>query len=241
MNILSLTSHPPRFTTLVVFFDLLQGMELFDKVILWIAQQDSVEFKEIAKTIPLNVEVKYCQDLGPGKKLIPALIQYPNDKIVTIDDDLIYERSTFLEILRLAEFHPLEIIAGRTHFVTYDSFGKINPYGLWKFEYCDSDEGSEFLFPTTGGITLFPPKSFHSDVTNSGLYLDVAKFQDDLWFWVQARRKGTLVRRVPGHRPISSIDGTQRDGLWETMNSKGGNDLALLRLLGEYGDELRIL
>jgi hypothetical protein len=236
MNILSLTTHPPRFDTLGKFFESLQGMELFDKVVLWIAYEDANEFEYIAKTIPSNIEVKYCQDLGPGKKLIPALLEYPNDKIITIDDDLLYERSTFIEILRISESYPLEIIAGRTHYVTYDESGKINPYGLWKFEYSESDEASEFLFPTTGGITLFPPKSLHPDVTNFEQYLELTRFQDDLWFWVQAKRNGTLVRRVPGHRPISSIDGTQSDGLWETMNSKGGNDLALLRLAHKYGN-----
>jgi hypothetical protein len=235
MNILCLTTHPPRFDTLGRFFESLQGMELFDKVVLWIAHEDKFEFEKIAKTIPSSIEVKYCQDLGPGKKLIPALLEYPNDKIITIDDDLLYERSTFIEILKISESYPLEIIAGRTHYVTYDESGKVNPYGLWKFEYSESDEASEFLFPTTGGITLFPPKSLHPDVTNFEQYLELTRFQDDLWFWVQAKRNGTLVRRVPGHRPINSIDGTQSDGLWETMNSKGGNDLALLRLVHKYG------
>ena len=236
MNILSLTSHPPRFGTLRRFFESLQGMELFDKVVLWIAHEDAKQFEYIANTIPSIIEVRNCQDLGPGKKLIPALLEYPNDKVITIDDDLLYERSTFLEILEISESYPLEIIAGRTHYVTYDDFGRINPYGLWKFDYSDLDEASEFLFPTTGGITLFPPKSLHPDVTNSELYLELTKFQDDLWFWVQAKRKGTLVRRVPGHRPLSYIDGTQSDGLWETMNSKGGNDLAILRLAHKYGN-----
>jgi hypothetical protein len=235
MNILSLTTHPPRFGTLGRFFELLQGTELFDKVVLWIAHEDVNDFECIANTIPSFIEVRNCQDLGPGKKLIPALLEYPNDKIITIDDDLLYERSTFIETLKISESHPLEIIAGRTHYVTYDDSGKINPYGLWKFEYSESDEASEFLFPTTGGITLFPPKSLHPDVTNFEQYLELTRFQDDLWFWVQAKRNGTLVRRVPGRRPISSIDGTQSDGLWETMNSKGGNDLALLRLVHQYG------
>jgi hypothetical protein len=69
MNILSLTTHPPRFDTLGRFFESLQGMELFDKVVLWIAHEDANEFEYIAKTIPSSIEVKYCQDLGPGKNL----------------------------------------------------------------------------------------------------------------------------------------------------------------------------
>ena len=236
MNILSLTSHPPRFGTLGRFFESLQGMELFEKVVLWIAHEDATEFEKIANTIPAKIEVRYCLDLGPGKKLIPALVEYPNDRIVTIDDDLFYEQSTFIEILEISESYPLEIIAGRTHYVTYNDFGRINPYGLWLFDYSNSDEASKCLFPTGSGMVLYPPNALHPDVTNFNSYGELAKFQDDLWFWVQAKRKGTLFRRVPGHRPNRPIDGTQGDGLWQTMNSKGGNDLALLRLVQKYGN-----
>jgi hypothetical protein len=69
MNILSLTIPHPHFGSLDRFFDSLQGMELLDKVVLLIAHEDATEFENIANTIPTNIEVRNCLDLGPVKNL----------------------------------------------------------------------------------------------------------------------------------------------------------------------------
>ena len=40
--------------------------------------------------IVIQLEVRYCKDIRSYKKLIPALRSYPDDAIITIDDDAIY-------------------------------------------------------------------------------------------------------------------------------------------------------
>ena len=41
-----------------------------------------------------NIEFIICDDVKFYTKLIPCLMKYPNDSIVTVDDDILYTRDT---------------------------------------------------------------------------------------------------------------------------------------------------
>jgi hypothetical protein len=89
--------------------------------------------------------------------------------------------------------------------------------------------------PTSGAGTLFPPKALHEDASNAALYTKFSHNTDDLWWYFQARRQSTLIRRLSGLDHLNFIDSTQEVGLWKNGN-QDQNEVNLKALLAQYGN-----
>lgn len=235
--ILAVTSHPARFDALAqVLADLKNQILQPTKVVLTIAENDldalPVSIKEMKAAG--HIEIKSCHDLGPGKKLIPLLAQQELP-IIVIDDDLILPPDLTLQLMIQHQLYPKEIIASRTHHVTRDANGQLLPFTKWQKQTDDVDGPASELMATSGAGTLFPIGALHPDAYDENLYRQLTFHTDDLWWYVQARRNGTLVRRIPGTRPLEFIPESQEVGLWNTGN-KDRNDENLAKLIAHYGD-----
>jgi hypothetical protein len=58
------------------------------------------------------LEIVECQDYGPATKLIPALQDLAADqRVLVVDDDMVYPASLVQNLLRRAEAHPGQVIA----------------------------------------------------------------------------------------------------------------------------------
>ena len=94
--IVSLTSYPDRIPYIHKTINTLLNQTLKpDRLILWLADSQFPNKEEdlpqnLLKLIDLGLEIRWCEDLRSYKKLIPALKEFPNDIIVTADDDLYY-------------------------------------------------------------------------------------------------------------------------------------------------------
>lgn len=99
------------------------------------------------------------EDIKSYKKLIPALIEYPDDIIVTADDDIYYEKN-WLESLyhEYLKSNRETVIATRCHKIRIND-NEILPYKAWDKETINS-QVSIFNFPTTGGGCLYPSVYF---------------------------------------------------------------------------------
>ena len=236
--ILSLTSHPARFDALAqVLADLKNQVLQPTRIIVNIAENDLNKLPSSVTSIS-HVEIKGCQDLGPGKKLIPTLAHQGELPIIVVDDDLILPPDLTLQLMVQHHLYPNAIIASRTHTVTRGGDGKLLPFTEWSKSTTEHDGPSGDLVATSGAGTLFPVGSLHSDAVNEDLYREIAFHTDDLWWYVQARRKGTSIRRVPGDRPLEFIPDSQEVGLWNTGN-KDRNDENLTKLVARFGDVFR--
>lgn len=61
----------------------------------------------------MPVHIERCDiDYGPATKLIPSLMSVddPNERIVTVDDDIVYERHLLEELAEASEKHPDKVI-----------------------------------------------------------------------------------------------------------------------------------
>ena len=94
--IVSLTSFPERMYDLhFCLYSLLTQTLKPDEVILWLAAE---EFPNKEADLPQKVlqlkdnglTIKWCENIGSYKKLIPTIREYPNDIIVSADDDIFY-------------------------------------------------------------------------------------------------------------------------------------------------------
>ena len=96
--IVSLTSFPKRINIVVKTINTILNQSVKpDKIILWLANE---QFPNKEKDLPdelldlknFGLMINWCEDLRSYKKLIPTLNLYPNDIIITADDDIYYDK-----------------------------------------------------------------------------------------------------------------------------------------------------
>ncbi len=182
--IVSLTSYPDRMYDLhYTIYSLLNQSLKPDEVVLWLAREQFENAKISKKVLELQkngLTIKWCEDLKSYKKLIPSLREFPNDIIVTADDDIYYDKNWLKDLYEEYLKQPTLIHAKRCH-----KFKANTPYNKW--EHNISDNSASFSnFCTTGGGVLYPPNSLHKDVLNGELFKELAPNADDVWFWAMA-------------------------------------------------------
>jgi hypothetical protein len=236
----SVTSHPARFDALAIALTALRTQILQPQAInVFIAQADLVALPDSIKQLEKSgyIKIELCEDLGSGKKLIPALSKQGKVPIITIDDDLYFENDLFLHLMINHYLYPNAIIAARVHQLSLSESGDVLPFSQWHKHYDLGEGPSKDLMPTSGAGTLFPPKAMHEDASDAALYTKLSHNTDDLWWYFQARRQGTLIRRLSGLDHLNFIDSTQEVGLWKNGN-QDRNEVNVKALLAQYGNPL---
>lgn len=234
----SLTSYPARFPTLhLTLRSLINQTVAPDGILLWIAHQDMAQLPEPVRALQdCGVIIRSCDDLRSYKKLIFALEEFPEDFLVTADDDLYYPPH-WLETL-VGGFDPDRpvVTCHRVHRIKWDSEGHFAPYGKWEKNVHDdaSRTPSADLIPTTGHGVLYFPGCFSPEVSNRGLFLELAPEADDLWFYWMTRRSGSYYQKVGQNFPWVAWPTSQRDSLF-SRNGAGGNDQQIASLMTAFG------
>ncbi len=243
--IVSLTSYPERMYDIhYCLYSLLTQTIKPDKLILWLSEE---EFPNKEKDIPKKVlhlqkfglEIKWCgKNIKSYKKLIPALKEYPDDVIVTADDDIFYPANWLEKLYKAYLDDSSYIYCHNAHKITFEG-RNIKSYMSW--ERSINDNTADFINVAVGcGGILYPPKSLHPDVFEQKTFMWLAPNADDIWFWAMAVLNNTKIRVLK--HPINEIIYTnpKRDlGLTTEhtlyhVNMKGGNDLQLKNVLETY-------
>lgn len=225
--IVSLTSHPPRIGTTAISINTLLRQTLKpDRLILWLAESQFPNKErdlpsELLKLIKLGLEIKWCEDLLSYKKLVPALREFPEDIIVTADDDLYYEED-WLESLYSAYITDSKNIYVRRAVKMKIEDGRIVAYKR------DEQFNADFSVPSFanqlmgGSGCLFPPHSLHKDVFDVNKFLMLIPTHDDIYFWFMAILNGTKIGVVRGYKSeMIPIDRTEITSLCKINNNKG--------------------
>ena len=245
--IISLTSFPARIDTVnQTIKTLLNQTVKAKKIVLWLADS---QFPNKEKDLPRKLlclrkkglSIEWCKDLRSFKKLIPALQEYPEDIIVTADDDILYPENWLELLLKGYLGNPDIISCHRAHTVKYDSHGKIQPYGQWRGK-CRLSVPSYLNFPTSGAGCLYPPHCLHRDVMNIKKFQKLCPQADDIWFWGMAVLKGTKIKIVKNNiSNLKYVPGTQEADtcLWRTNNGQHLNDVQVRNFLKAYPRVLR--
>jgi len=235
-HVISLTSHPARFSTIDQSLKQLLGQRLIPKkVYLNIAEADIDKLPKSVRDLESEgvLKINSCSDLGPGKKLIPTLKLEENLPIIVVDDDLVFETDLTLKLMVQHHLSPNNIVASRVHKIIFEANNNVSSYGKWIKNYSLSNGPASDLFATSGAGTLYKKEFFHKDVMDEATYKDLCFHTDDLWWYVQSKRIGVKTKRLPGFSVLNFIDGTQEDGLWRSGN-KDRNDPNLKALLNKY-------
>lgn len=245
--IVSLTSYPARiniikYAILSIFNQSLKP----DKVVLWLADS---QFPNKEKDIPLDVlkflecglEIKWCDDIKSYKKLIPSLREFPNDIIVTFDDDIYVEEYLLEKLYSFYLKYPNCVIANRTRKLSFNDDGSLKEYQQW--ELSKSEQNASFLnFFTGAGGVLYPPNSLDEDVFNMELANDLTPSGDDIWFWAMAVKNGTKIKLISDNNidafyispemEIGLFDDS-KETLWK-INANGLNNIHMDNVLNRF-------
>ncbi len=234
--IISLTSYPPRFDKLFLTLKCLICQTVKpDEIVLWVTEGDLSKLPQnVLKLQELHfVSIKTTLDLGPGKKLIPALSEYKDSFIVTADDDIYYHKAWLKNLIE--EFsNEKVIIAHRVHEINY-SEGVIQPYKSWEFDVSTS-RAQKNHFLTGGAGALFPPNCFYQEATNVEKYLHCTSKQDDIWIYWMLRLNGYTVRPSKSGFALITWNGSDDCGLANENVDLNKNDIAINLMLSTYGD-----
>lgn len=186
--IVSLTSFPPRIPYIhKTISSLLHQTLKPDMVILWLAKEQFLNGEndlpeELLKLKQYGLTIKWCSDLKPYKKLVPALKEYPDDIIITVDDDIYYDRN-MVELLYKSYLKEPDYIHCHRCTKIYYKNAKIKAKGGGKKYYKKPSFANKLV--GVGGV-LYPPHSLYKDITNEKLFMELAPTNDDIWFWLMA-------------------------------------------------------
>ncbi len=241
--IVSLTSFPARIKTVSYTIEsILLQKKKANMVVLWLGydkfpNQEKDLPKRLLRLTQYGLTIKWCKDIRSYTKLVPALEAFPDDIIVTADDDIWYPPEWLERLYNSYLKEPTLIHAHRVLQVTAKG-GIINKYIDWGTQIFAPQEPSYCWHLTGTGGVLYPPHSLFKDICNCEKFLSIAPSVDDIWFWAMAILQHTRIRVVEGN--IFDFEGVfivNNQSLWSD-NVYDKNDIALKKLM-EANPELK--
>ena len=185
------------------------------------------------------------QNLRSYTKLIPALKKYPNNIIVTADDDIFYEKDWLKKLVKGYEHNKNCIICHRAHKVQLDT-NTLAPYKKWPKKIKSSKPSFSNFLTGVGGV-LYPPNCLYKDILNEELFIKLAPNADDVWFWAMAILNNTKIAVVKNSIVnLTYVNPARERGLINEVtlfssNKKGGNDSQIKNVLNHYPKIMEIL
>ena len=243
--IVSLTSYGVRVNDTLPYalYSLLHQSRMPNRIVVWL---DNVNWSDdnlpeiLQRMKSFGIEFYYVEDIRSYKKLIPALKMFPDNVIITVDDDLYYNDHIVEWLLDTYNKSDKKSVIGSWAFQAKSENGRYLPYSQWK-DNKNSIENPDYSLIGCGGI-LYPPHIFDDEILKEQLFMDMAPTADDIWFWIMEKRQNIRVRLIPQaryglHVEVNRIDhwDPNRDGSLYFINEiNGKNNEQFKKLINNY-------
>ena len=238
--VVSFTSYGSRIETIPLMLERIMNQTVKpDRIVMYLSKEN---FPGLESDLPervldmrtLGLEIRWCSDdMKSYKKLLPALKDFPDDIIITIDDDLYYELDMIEKLYNSYKKYPNAISAMRTHRLTFNKKKQLLPYNKWEKEYADEGQvPCKGLMATTGAGTLFPPHIFPEEIFNMENIVELCPMADDVWVMIMAMLNGVPVIPPSRKKKLRYISGTQAERLWDANMDE--NDIQIQKMLKVY-------
>ncbi len=238
--IVSLTTYGKRLHDVYLTIEsIMQQSRKANRIVLWLSEE--LKEEQLPMTIlsqrKRGLEIHFCKDIKSYKKLIPSLIKFPDDVIITVDDDVLYDYDMLDKLVSSYFVNPNYIYYNRGHKIKFISDKHIEEYNNWEWNSI-SLEASPLNFPTGVGGILYPPKCFNEEVFNEEVFFDICMFADDVWFKAMALLNGTqskkvYTRNIKGEEYIENPN-EQDLGLGSVNNLLKQNDVQIKAIFDRY-------
>lgn len=194
--VVSLTSFPKRIPTLHLVIEcLLRQTVKPDKIVLYLTRSQVSSIDSLPSSLldlcNRGLEIVLCPDeIRSHTKYFYAMQQFPEDIVITVDDDLFYRSDLVESLLKNHETHPNAIIANWTKEIIP---GKTR-YTEWPdnhIPHLPHENRNQLVLGVSG--VLYPPHSLDEDVFNVEKIINLSLTADDVWLTAMARKKGTPI------------------------------------------------
>lgn len=201
--IVSLTTIPSRIDKVWITIEsLLRQREKPDRILLWLAEDEFREVpipKKLRMQEKRGLEIRYCNNLKSYKKFYYSMLEFPDDYVLTVDDDSIYSERMIQEMLAVSKVYPNCIVSNRSHRIRLDK-QEVFEYLRWH-SYDDrrniSDIPSYQNFFTGNGGVLFPVRLLDKTIFDHEAFMKIAPTADDAWLnFVAWKSKVKIVNTV---------------------------------------------
>lgn len=240
--IISLTSFPARINKLwIVIETLLRQSYKADLIILWLSKKQFKSLDSLPKRLKEQQQkgliIRFVEeDIRSHKKYLYTIKEYPNCILVTADDDLIYKSNWLESMIDNHYLYPDSIICNYGHQITYDKKGNIEKYNNWQEAKTDSKN----VFFGSGGGVLFPPNSFHTDITKIDLALKLCPIADDIWLNTMVRLNSKQIIKITDNNILLPIINKENIALSQYNVTQNQNDIQLLNIISYYQKTINI-
>lgn len=243
--IVSLTTIPERINTVWITIEsILHQSILPDKIILYLAE-DQFKGKKIPKRLTKlekrGLSIVFCEDLKPHKKYYYTMVNYPNEIVITVDDDSIYSRDLIKTLMESYEKYPNCVSCMRAHEIVYEKNGFPAIYRNWN-KRISGMKGipSEHLLAVGKGGVLYPPHAIPIDGFDKEAIIKYSLYADDIWLKIMELKNGVkVVKASNGNGYCPDIFATQEFALYKKnvageKNKEDRNDVYMNLLWKRY-------
>lgn len=232
--IISFTTYPARmervFQTIDSLFD---QIEVADKIILCLAVDEWNSRKELPDWLEnykkRGLEILWGEkNLKPHTKYFYSMQKFPEDIIITVDDDLIYNNKTTYTLIQSYIQYPDCVSANRVHVISFDENKNLLPYMQWKqqFQHCVLQPNMALL-PTGVAGVLYPPHCLGKEAFDVHLIEDLCPTTDDLWLKIMCAKNGKNIVCASPFFVLNTVEELQSTGLYRMNRTGGENDRQL--------------
>ena len=240
--IVSLASYSKRIQTLHICLQSIFSQTLLPKKV-FLYLDNSVSPSDVPEEVIAYIKkglkiIFVSDDLASHNKYFYTFQKYPDEVIITVDDDVIYGKNTFYNLYHAHQQYPNTVCATRVTYMMFDANKKTMSYNDWKSEYDQIRYPSKRLLAVGVGGILYPRHIFTEETFNKKLISQLALTADDLWLKIMELRQNISVvwtGQLPQHP--TPIPGTREVGLWHNIN-KYKNDEYIAKLVDYYDLDL---
>lgn len=235
--IVSMTSFPARIDEAWISLEYIMRQTFKpDRIILWLAEEqfpDKVLPESLLAFQKRGLEIRFCDDLKSHKKYYYTILENPEANVITLDDDLYYDRYIIENLVGLHKKFPKNIVTNRAHKMTF-SGTKLKPYSKWDHNVTQS-EPSFLLLHTSGAGTLFPPNILPKETFDKNLIKTLSYRSDDVWLKIMSIFAGVkVVTNSKYNKDLITTGSTQAESLVSTNSKKGGKDIQLVNVMQHF-------
>lgn len=237
--VVSLTSFPARIDQIWICIEcILRQTVKPDALYLWLSKEqfpDKILPKNLTDLENRGLTIKFCEDdLKAHKKYYYSMLLHPDANIITVDDDLYYDKDLLKNVIGIHQQNPNLIATNRAHKITFDDKNHLQPYKRWEHVTTDT-LASHYIVQTGGCGTVYPPSALIQTAFDKKLIKELCFYADDVWLKVMSILSGKkVVTNKKYNKDHLSIATTQREKLVKTNVISGGNDLQLRSLLDYF-------
>ena len=168
------------------------------RIVLWLAQ-DEFDDKKLPITLKRlqdrGLTVCYSRNIKVYMKLLPSLSTWPDDCIVTIDDDIVYGFDLIEQLYSSYLEDSNVIYCGMAKHIKVLT-NQLAPYNSWPQNSQESTSPSYLNYALGVGGVLYPPNCFHQDVTNEEKFMRLTPYADDTWYKIMSLLNNIKVKSV---------------------------------------------